>query len=226
MGAQQATRHSPAEALVARTALLANKPEEPLRATGTVIEVPEGHEICVEGDETDLFFKVVSGVVRVCKFLQDGRRQIESFHTAGEMFGLELGDERQLSAEAITGCSLIAYRRRSVEQQALTDKVVSQQLFQHAMHSLSQAQAHSLLLGRRGAAEKVAAFLLDWASRIPKGTPLHLAMSRQDIADYLGLTIETVSRSMSQFEREGTIALSGARHVNILNRNTLQALAA
>lgn len=226
MSAQQATRHSPAEALMARTALLAKKPEEPLRATGTVIEVPEGHEICAEGDETDLFFKVVSGVVRVCKFLQDGRRQIESFHTAGEMFGLELGEERQLSAEAITGCSLIAYRRRAVEQQALTDKVVSQQLFQHAMQSLSQAQAHSLLLGRRGAAEKVAGFLLDWASRIPKGTSLHLAMSRQDIADYLGLTIETVSRSMSQFEREGTIALSGARHVNILNRNTLLALAA
>ena len=130
------------------------------------------------------------------------------------------------AAEAITGCSLIAYRRRAVEQQALTDKVVSQQLFQHAMQSLSQAQAHSLLLGRRGAAEKVAGFLLDWASRIPKGAPLHLAMSRQDIADYLGLTIETVSRSMSQFEREGTIALTGARHVNILNRNTLQALAA
>ena len=66
MGAQQATRHSPAEALMARTALLP-KAEEPLRATGTVIEVPEGQEICAEGDETDLFFKVVSGVVRVCQ---------------------------------------------------------------------------------------------------------------------------------------------------------------
>ena len=199
--------------------------EESLRAAGTVIEVSEGEEICAEGDNTDTFYKVVSGVVRVCKFLSDGRRQIEAFHVAGELFGLELGGERLLSAEAVTDCSIIVYRRRSIEQQAKGDHAISHQLFQHAMESLAQAQVHSLLLGRRGAAEKVAAFLLEWTAKAGQGDRLHLVMSRQDIADYLGLTIETVSRSMSQFERDGVIALSGARHMRVLSREKLQTLA-
>jgi len=223
--ARIATAFSPAEALAARTAWLA-KEDEAFRPTGTVMEVPEGREICAEGQDTDRFYKVVSGVVRVCKFLNDGRRQIEAFHVAGEIFGLELGAERLLSAETITDCSFIVYRRHSVEQQAKSDQALSRQLFQHAMRSLAQAQSHSLLLARRGAAEKVAAFLLDWIAKATEGGVLHLAMSRQDIADYLTLTTESVSRSMSQFERVGTIALAGARHVRIKNRYALEMLAA
>lgn len=184
--------------------------------------VVEGREVCAEGQATETFYKILSGVVRVCRFLTDGRRQIEAFHVGGEMFGLELGDERVMSAEAVTDCRLIAYRRRGVEQQAKTDHAISQQLFQYAMQSLSQAQAHSLLLSRRGAAEKVAAFLLNWMEKSAEGDTLHLPMSRQEIADYLGLTIESVSRSMSQFERDRTITLSGARHVRILNQTALE----
>lgn len=225
MRTQAAIAFSPAQGLAARTAWL-ERQDEPLRATGTVIEIAEGTEICAEGEETETFYKLVSGVVRVCKFLSDGRRQIEAFHVAGELFGLELGEERLLSAEAVTDCSLIAYRRRSVEQQAKCDQAVSQQLFQHAMQSLARAQTHSLLLGRRGAAEKVAAFLLEWTTKAGKGDSLHLAMSRQDIADYLGLTIETVSRSMSQFERDGVIVLSGARQMRLADREALASLAA
>lgn len=219
-----ATIYSPAEALAARTAWL-ERQDEPFRVAGTVIEVAEGQEICAEGEETETFYKVAAGVVRVCKFLSDGRRQIEAFHTAGEIFGLEVGPERLLSAEAVTDCSLIVYRRRSVEQQAKSDHAISQQLFQRAMQGLARAQTHSLLLGRRGAAEKVAAFLLEWTAKAGQGGELHLAMSRQDIADYLGLTIETVSRSMSQFERDGVIALSGARHMRVTNHAALQSLA-
>jgi len=227
MTAQQAMKSdlSPAQALAARTAWLGRQ-NEPLKSAGTVIEVPEGQEICAEGQETETFYKVLSGVVRVCRFLADGRRQIEAFHVAGEMFGLELGAERMMSAEAVIDSRLIAYRRRGVEQQARTDHAISQQLFQHAMQSLSQAQCHSLLLSRRGAAEKVAAFLLDWMGKTAGDNTLHLPMSRQDIADYLGLTIESVSRSMSQFERDRTIALSGARHVRILSQTTLESTTA
>jgi len=94
------------------------------------------------------------------------------------------------------------------------------------MQGLARAQSHSLLLGRRGAAEKVAVFLLEWAAKAGKGDSLHLSMSRQDIADYLGLTIETVSRSMSQFERDGVIALSGARQLRVVSRGALQSLSA
>jgi CRP/FNR family nitrogen fixation transcriptional regulator len=200
--------------------------EEPLKVAGTVVEAAEGSEICAEGEETDRFYKLASGVVRVCKFLRDGRRQIEAFHVAGEIFGLELGEERLLSAEAVTDCSLIVYRRRSVEQLAKNDQAIGRQLYQHAMQGLAQAQIHSLLLGRRGAAEKVASFLLDWTAKAGKGDRLHLVMSRQDIGDYLGLTIETVSRSMSQFERDGVISLSGARDLRVISRSALQALAA
>ncbi len=109
---------------------------------------------------------------------------------------------------------------------AQKDQVLSQQLFHFAMQSLAQAQDHSLLLGRRGAAEKVASFLLGWAKHSADKRVLHLAMTRQDIADYLGLTIETVSRSLTQFERDNVIALPSTREVKLLNTDALEDLAA
>ena len=199
---------------------------EPLRTAGTVIHVAQGREIFAEGSDTDVFYKVVCGVVRACKFLSDGRRQIEAFHVAGALFGFELSEERLMSAEAVTDCTLISYRRHNVLTLAQKDQTVSHQLFQYAMQNLAQAQSHSLLLGRRGAAEKVATFLLDWARHSDDERVLHLAMTRQDIADYLGLTIETVSRSLTQFERDGVIALPCARQVKILNTDILEDLAA
>lgn len=199
---------------------------EPLRAAGTVIQVSEGREIFAEGDDTDVFYKVVSGVVRICKFLNDGRRQIAAFHVAGEVFGFELGTDRQFAAEAVSDCTLVSYRRRGIELMAQKDQTVSRQLLQYAMQNLAQAQAHSLLLARRGAAEKVACFLLDWQERSNADGFIHLAMTRQEIADYLALTIETVSRSFSQFERDGVIALPNTRDLRILDTEALEEMAA
>lgn len=214
-------------ALVAGADWLASQnAPEPLRAAGTVVQVAEGREIFAEGDNTDLFYKVISGVVRVCKFLSDGRRQIAAFQVAGDVFGIELGADRELSAEAVSDCTLVVYRRRNIEQLASKDETISRQMFQFAMQSLSQATGHSLLLARRGAAEKVAAFLLDWQGRTGEKSTVHLAMTRQEIADYLGLTIETVSRSLSQLERDGVIALHNSRDVRILNTDALEDLAA
>lgn len=221
------TSHAPIQALQARTAWMASQDnQEPLRAAGTVVHVAEGREIFAEGADTDTFYRVVSGVVRVCKFLSDGRRQIEAFHVAGEIFGFELGAERVLSAEAVSDCTLVSYRRHGVEQIAQRNETLSHQLLQFAMHNLAQAQDHSLLLGRRGAAEKVACFILGWSKRCADKDGVHLAMSRQDMADYLGLTIETVSRSLSQFERDGVIALPSTRHLKVLNAEVLEDLAA
>jgi len=221
------TRHSPMQALQARTAWMASQDTpEPLHAAGTVIHVAEGREIFAEGADAETFYKVVSGVVRVCKFLSDGRRQIEAFHVAGEVFGFELGEERMLSAEAVSECTLISYRRHNVEQIAQRNEMVSQQLLRFTMQNLAQAQDHSLVLGRRGAAEKVACFILGWSRRCADQDGIHLAMSRQDMADYLGLTIETVSRSLSQFERDGVIALPTTRHLKVLNTDALEDLAA
>jgi len=199
---------------------------ELFRAAGTVVQIAAGREIFAEGDEPDVFYKIVSGVVRICKFLSDGRRQIAAFHVAGEVFGFELGAERQFAAEAVSDCTLICYRRRGIELMAQKDRTISQQLLEYAMQSLAQAQAHSLLLARRGAAEKVACFLLDWQERSNEGGMIHLAMTRQEIADYLALTIETVSRSFSQFERDGVIALPNTRDLRLLDTEALEEMAA
>lgn len=219
--------HSPAATLKARTDWLAEQNNAgPLHAASSVIQVAEGREVFAEGDEADLFYKVISGVVRVCKFLNDGRRQIEAFHVAGDVFGLELSGEHIHSAEAVSDCKLIAYRRRNVENLAESDRSVGRQLWQFAMLNFAQAQQHALLLGRRGAAEKVASFLLSWATHSKDRRVINLAMTRQDIADYLGLTIETVSRSFSQFERDGLIALPNSREVRLKNMDALEELAA
>ncbi len=104
-----ATTSSPIAALSARTGWMAGQDlGGPLRATGTVIHVAQGREIFAQGDNTDVFYKVVSGVVRVCKFLSDGRRQIEAFHVTDALFGFELGEERLMSAEAVSDCTLVS----------------------------------------------------------------------------------------------------------------------
>lgn len=226
MTVQLAIDNNATTILNARTAWMAGQDAEPLRTAGCVVHIPEGREIFAEGGDTETFYKVVSGVVRVCKLLHDGRRQIEAFHVAGDIFGFEMDNERAMSAETVNDCTLIAYRRRNVEMLAQKDHGVSAHLFRFAMENLAQAQSHSLLLGRRGAVEKVAAFLLAWARHFGKAKLIPLAMTRQDIADYLGLTIETVSRSLSQLEREGVIALPGIREVRLNNVAALQALAA
>jgi CRP/FNR family nitrogen fixation transcriptional regulator len=195
-----------------------------LHAIGPVMHFAQDRDIYGEGDDADVFFKVVSGVVRTCKFLSDGRRQIDSFHVAGDVFGLEAGAEHTLCAEAVCDCTVISYRRRGLEMLAANDGSLSHQLFSYAMRSLARAQEHSLLLGRRSAVEKVAAFLIEWAEYAPESRVISLAMTRQDIADYLGLTMETVSRTLSQLERDGLIELPTARQIWIKNLAALRNL--
>lgn len=195
-----------------------------LTTTGSVLHFVQDREIYGEGDEAEFFFKVISGVIRTCKFLSDGRRQIDGFHVAGDLFGFEAGEDYRLSAEAVCDCTVIVYRRRGVEKLAANNEGFSQQLFSFAMQSMSRAQDHSLLLGRRSAVEKVAAFLIEWAQRTPASTTITLAMTRQDIADYLGLTIETVSRTLSQLERDALIALTSARQIHVKDPQALYAL--
>ncbi|HVJ51849.1 MAG TPA: helix-turn-helix domain-containing protein [Aliidongia sp.] len=195
-----------------------------LRPIGPAIRFAQDQEIYGEGDDAEIFFKVVSGVVRTCKFLSDGRRQIEAFHVAGDLLGFEPGPGYSLTAEAVCECVLVPYRRRSVEALLMTDEAVSRQVFSHAMRSLSRAQEHSLLLGRRSALEKVAAFLIDWAQYSPDRNLATLAMTRLDMADYLGLTIETVSRTLSQLERDALIELPATRQIRLKDLAALQDL--
>jgi CRP/FNR family transcriptional regulator, nitrogen fixation regulation protein len=198
--------------------------ERALSTTGSVLQFSQDCEIYGEGEEAETFFKIVSGVVRTCKFLSGGRRQIDAFHVEADIFGFEPGAEHRLSAEAVSDCTVISYRRRGVERLAASNEALSQQLFSYAMHNMARAQDHSLLLGRKSAIEKVVAFLMEWADHTPRTGTIALAMTRQDIADYLGLSIETVSRTLSQLERDAMIELSTARQIRFRNPAALSAL--
>jgi len=217
----------PAHLRMARPSWIAALDEgrDALRA-GAVLHFRPDREIFADGDSADVFFKVVSGTVRTCKFLSDGRRQIEAFYGPGDVFGFEPNGVHRLSAEAVSECNLIAYRRRGVEAALIEDGELARQLLNYALHSATDAQAHAFLLGRRAAAEKVAAFLLEWAARDGAAAVIALPMSRQDMADYLGLTIETVSRTLSQFERDGLISIPNARQIRVLSREALENLTA
>jgi CRP/FNR family transcriptional regulator, nitrogen fixation regulation protein len=197
---------------------------EGFELSGVVMHFAPDRPIYGEGDEARSFYKVVSGVVRICRFLSDGRRQIDAFHRPGEVFGFEAGADHRMSAEAVSDCTVIAYRRRGLETMIAQDGGLGRWFFAHVMNCLELAREHSLLLGRGSAAQKISAFLLEAADREGTLSVVDLAMSRQDIADYLGLTIETVSRTLSQLERDGTIKLPTARRVLLRDRRGLRAL--
>jgi len=199
---------------------IANDEEDP--AAGPSLHFEQDCEIYGEGEEAVSYYRVISGVVRTCRFLADGRRQIDAFHVAGDVFGIETGAVRGLTAEAVSDCRIVAYRRMPLDKSGVA--TVSPQLVTHLLRSLGRAQEHAVLLGRRSAVEKVAAFLLDWARQSASACTIALAMTRLDIADYLGLTIETVSRTLSQLERDGVIELPSVRQIKIRDISALSAL--
>jgi CRP/FNR family transcriptional regulator, nitrogen fixation regulation protein len=181
-------------------------------------------EIYGEGEPAEYLYKVMSGAVRVSKLLDDGRRQVTAFHLAGEIFGLELGKEHRFSAEAISESSILVVKRSTVLALAGRDGEVARQLWTLTADALQRVQDHMLVLGCMNAKERVANFLLQLAKRVFGGDEIELPMSRQDIADYLGLTIETVSRTMTQLENDATIGLPTYRHIVLRNRAALARL--
>jgi CRP/FNR family transcriptional regulator, nitrogen fixation regulation protein len=165
---------------------------------------------------------VVSGTVRSYRILNDGRRQIEGFHFAGDVFGLESGCEHAASAEAVTAATVLVIRRSAIMTAAERDQSIANQLWKLTARELDLARKHALLLVK-SAQERVAAFLLDMARR-GTGNAVELPMSRQDIADYLGLTIETVSRTLSLFQQEAAIDLPNSRRILLRDRTALNSL--
>jgi CRP/FNR family nitrogen fixation transcriptional regulator len=185
-----------------------------------VVRFQADDEIYAEGEPAAAFYKIEKGVVRVCKYLSDGRRQIDAFYTAGDVFGFEAGETYGFCAEAVTNCTLTGYRRSGLERMMAGNDVMAMELFSYAMQCVDRSRAHALLLGRGSATQKLAAFLSEMFAARPGADTIDLTMSRHDIADYLGLTIETVSRTLSQFERDGIITLSKSRRI-ILNNNAM-----
>jgi CRP/FNR family nitrogen fixation transcriptional regulator len=163
--------------------------------------------------------------VRTYRILADGRRQIAEFFLPGEVFGLQADRGHRVSAEAVTDCEVIAVRRSRLSERALSDMGTAHKLLALTLHHLFRSEEHMLVLGRKSARERLAWFLMDLAARIPAPRQVELPMSRQDIADFLGLTIETVSRTMTQLQKEGLIELRGYRQVLLQDRQALQKLA-
>ncbi|MDN2567572.1 helix-turn-helix domain-containing protein [Aquibium sp. A9E412] len=174
-------------------------------------------EIYAQGETATALYQVEFGAVRVYRLLADGRRQITAFHVAGEVFGFEAEGQHRFFAEAVSNCAIRAYRL-PIEPRAAAE------ILPVALESLVRAQQHLVVIGRQSADERVATFLLDMMARQGGRAQVELAMSRTDIGDYLGLTIETVSRILSRFKQRGIIRLPNARTVEILREPALRAL--
>ena len=157
------------------------------------------------------------------KILNDGRRQIGEFYLPGDVFGLEVGNDHAFSAEAITEARVIVIKRSAVEALAARDSDVARQLWATTGRELHRMQEHILLL-IKSAQERVAGFLLEMSERNKATNEIELPMSRQDIADYLGLTIETVSRTLTILEESAAIAMPSSRHIVLRNRTALRRL--
>jgi len=181
--------------------------------TGITLHLDRGAEIVAEEDPAEYIYQVVEGTVRSCKLLSDGRRQIGSFAMAGDYFGLEARATHGYAAEAITDVTLRLINRGAAFTAAGRDPEIARTLWEVTAKGLDASQRHALLLGRKTALEKIGSFLHEMAGRQGHDDEIELPMSRQDIADYLGLTIETVSRTMTQLESAGTICLETSRHV-------------
>ncbi len=195
--------------------------DQAMRLMGAVMSYPRNAEIFGENEPADFIYKVVSGSVRTYKVLSDGRRQIGGFYLPGDIFGLQFGDDYALSAEAIGDTKVLVVKRSAFNALAGRNAAIAQEICAVTGRELRAMQARVLLLVK-SAQERVASFLLEMAERAPASDAVELPMSRQDIADYLGLTIETVSRTLTALEAAAAIALPTSRRVMLRNRSALQ----
>jgi len=205
-----------------------DKPADALSETfammGAAMRFEHNAEIFGEGEPAEYFYKVVGGAVRTYKLLNDGRRQISAFHLPGDIFGVEAGEEHRFTADAIADTTVLVVKRSALIALAGRDNDVAKSLWTQATGDLLRAQDHMLLLGRKNAHERVASFLLEMSAREHTQESVELPMSRQDIADYLGLTIETVSRTLTVLENEAAIELPTSRRIVLRDRAALRRL--
>lgn len=193
---------------------------ERLSAIVAQVQMPAAATVFEEGQPADFMFSIASGSVKLYKLLADGRRQITAFLFPGEFFGLAVGGGYAYTAEAMTPALLCRFPRRKLDLLLEFAPRIEKRLLGLAINELAAAHEQMLLLGRKTAREKVATFLMMLSRRAERrglpASPIALPMGRTDVADYLGLTIETVSRTLTQFRREGVIALPDAGHAELL----------
>jgi CRP/FNR family nitrogen fixation transcriptional regulator len=198
-------------------------PQGPVGLMGAAVRFARNTEICGEDEPAEYLYQVISGAVRTYRMLDDGRRQIGAFYLPGDIFGAEAGEVHLSSAEAISDAQVLVVNRSAVMARADHDKELAKQLWTLTARELKRMHEHSMVL-IKSAEERVAGFLIEMAGRNSTGAAIDLPMSRQDIADYLGLTIETVSRTFTHFVQSGTIALESSRRVLFRNPAALHRL--
>lgn len=196
--------------------------------------LPTGRLFLEEGDAAQFFYNVNSGTVRLFKALPDGRRQITGFAGPGHFIGLAATDMNVVSAETMEPVQLCRFSRAGMRAMFEEYPALERKLLDVAMHELVLSQQQMLLLGRKTALERIASFLLSWAQRqencntgkLPRpNAKLTLPLSRTDLADYLGLTIETVSRSLSALKKEGLIEIPNIHEIVLLRPQALENIA-
>lgn len=197
---------------------------ERLDLRAKVSHYDKGAEIFWEESSTDYVYQLMSGAVRNYKLLSDGRCQITAFYLPGDIFGFDCGVKRPTTADAIAKTTVRAVKRIEIEAAASKDAFVSHLLLDIAIEDLQHARNQIVLLGRKTAVERVATFLLEMEQRLPSSCTLPLPMCRRDIGDYLGLTLETVSRALSQFHEQGILDFLDARHIALKNRDRLRGI--
>lgn len=226
MSATAALRHDIQRAPAVHAALSANPLDgiAVLDRVGTVVTISREQPLFFEGDPAECCFKVVKGAVRSCKLLADGRRHIGDFFLAGDFIGLDAGETYPFAAEAVTETTLVRYARRKVDALVAQEPRIATSLVRIMREGLSVARERMALLGHMTAMERIASFLLNLADRCDN-VRIELPMTRTDIGDYLGLTMETVSRAFSQLRNEGIIRQRGVHEITITDRAALEALA-
>lgn len=210
---------SPVPGVLARS-----QPRTALASLGAIAHFGRNHTIFAEGDAADYSYKVLKGAVRLSKMMSDGRRQISEFALPGDFFGINWLEEHAVTAEALNNVSLICYARGRLDRLCDENREVREEIFDNLRHDLWAAQNHLVILGRQSALERVASFFVQLAarSRDSDKNKIDVPMTRQDIADYLGLTIETVCRMLTRLKNAGTIDIPDRHTIHVRNMAALK----
>lgn len=196
------------------------------RDSGSKRHLQPGEPLCWEGDEAAYVYTVTRGTLRLSKLLSDGRRQVTGFAFPGDFLGVTMEDEHPFTAEAVSEVELCQYRRSRFDAFVDSHPHIERRLYSAAASELAAARDQLVLLGRKTAAERLASFLLQMTRRSEQspGKPLRamLPMTRTDIADYLGLRIETVSRELGTLKTSGLVRMVGVHELWVLDREGLE----
>jgi CRP-like cAMP-binding protein len=191
-----------------------------IQHVGIVRSYAREREIVHENDPANCVYEVISGTVCTCKMLRKGRRQISGFYFPGDIFGLESAEKHNVAAQAITNAEVRIFEKRALIALASSNREVADQLLALTARELARKQDHVFLLLSTTARERVICFLINMVQRASprEDHVIALLMSRLDIADYLGLTLETVSRTLWDLERRGVIKIEGYRSIVLRNQ--------